>query len=108
MIERANLFGVKKFLFAAGHIDDARVSYELSKKSEHFYATIGIHPCRAIEPYKAAGLDFNTLSESQRNEVLTRYLDQIEKLLVEGKDKFVMVGECGLDYDRLEYASKEA
>lgn len=52
MIERANKFGVKKFLFAAGHILDARTSYQMSLKSEHFYATVGIHPCRALEPYK--------------------------------------------------------
>ena len=29
-------------------------------------------------------------------------------MLTEGKDKFMLVGECGLDYDRLEYANKEA
>lgn len=52
VIERANCFGVNKFLFAAGHIDDAKTSYDLSLKSEHFYATVGIHPCRALEPYK--------------------------------------------------------
>jgi TatD DNase family protein len=52
VIKRANLFGVKKFLLAAGYIEDARTSYEMSLKSEHFYSTIGIHPCRATEPYK--------------------------------------------------------
>ena len=29
-------------------------------------------------------------------------------MLTEGKDKYMLVGECGLDYDRLEYASKDA
>ena len=45
------MFGVKKFLFAAGYIEDANISYALSQKSDNFYATIGIHPCRALEPY---------------------------------------------------------
>ena len=29
-------------------------------------------------------------------------------MLTNGKDKFRAIGECGLDYDRLEYADKEA
>ena len=45
------MFGVKKFLFAAGYLEDAHTSYALSQKSDDFYATIGIHPCRALEPY---------------------------------------------------------
>ena len=50
------MFGVKKFLFAAGYIEDAHMSYDLSLKSDNYYATIGIHPCRALEPYlKALG-----------------------------------------------------
>ena len=61
-IERGNMFGVKKYLFAAGYIEDAHVSYDLSLKSEHFYATVGIHPCRALEPYlKALGKDKLTI-----------------------------------------------
>ena len=55
MIKRANLLGVRKFLFAAGYIEDAIESYNLSLKSEDFYATVGIHPCRALEPYKSLG-----------------------------------------------------
>lgn len=35
-------------------------------------------------------------------------MDEIDVMLANGKDKFIAVGECGLDYDRLEYASKEA
>ena len=55
MIKRAILLGVRKFLFAAGYIEDAIESYNLSLKSEDFYATVGIHPCRALEPYKSLG-----------------------------------------------------
>ena len=29
-------------------------------------------------------------------------------MLTNGKDKFIAIGECGLDYDRIEYADKEA
>lgn len=47
------MLGVNKFLFAAGFIEDAQVSLDLSMGSENFYATIGVHPCRALEPYKS-------------------------------------------------------
>jgi TatD DNase family protein len=52
VIKRAHEYGVRKFLFAAGYIEDAKDSYKLSLKSEDFYCTIGVHPCRAIEPFK--------------------------------------------------------
>lgn len=51
VIERAREWGVQKFLFAAGHIEDAEDSYELSKGHDNFYSTIGIHPCRSKEPF---------------------------------------------------------
>lgn len=107
MIKRANTFGVQKFLFAAGYIEDAKVSLEMSKRSEHFYATVGIHPCRAMEPYK--GTEYADMSDEMKKSTLQKYLGEIDDMLTQDKDrKFVMVGECGLDYDRLEYASKEA
>jgi len=38
---------------------------------------------------------------------LDTYIRDIDEMLEKGKDKYVAVGECGLDYDRLEYASKD-
>ena len=66
VIQRANSFGVQKFLFAAGYIQDAKTSLELSQRSADFYATVGIHPCRAIEPYKSAGENFDNLDNERR------------------------------------------
>ena len=40
-----------KFLFAAGYLADAEISLDLAKQSDHFYATVGVHPCRAKEPF---------------------------------------------------------
>ena len=45
------MFGVKKFLFSATKIKDAKICYKLSLKSKDFYATIGVHPVSALEPY---------------------------------------------------------
>ena len=52
VIKRANDYGVRKFLFAAGYLHDAEDSYSLAMKSEDFYCTVGVHPCRAKEPFK--------------------------------------------------------
>ena len=106
VIERANMFGVKKFLLAAGYIEDAKTSYEMSLKSEHFYSTVGIHPCRATEPYKQLE---PTASKEQREVALKSYFREIESILEKSQPgKFIAIGECGLDYDRLEYSDKES
>ena len=78
VIKRANAFGVKKFLFAAGYIADAKISYDLAKRSNDFYATIGVHPCRALEPYKSAGLVFDDLTADQRQVALQNYLTELD------------------------------
>ena len=41
---------MKKFLFAAGYTADALESLKLCEGSTDYYATIGVHPCRATEP----------------------------------------------------------
>ena len=69
--------------------------------SEDFYATIGVHPCRAREALEGV----NDSPDAN----LADYFEKIRKTLLHGKnkEKYVAIGECGLDYDRLEYADKE-
>lgn len=48
VIERAVKNNVTRMLFAAGCIEDAHESYKLAQKSDNFYITVGVHPCRAL------------------------------------------------------------
>lgn len=92
VVERANSFGVDKFLFSSGCLKDVKKSYSLCQQFPSSYTTIGIHPCRARDL-------FTNDRES--------YLQSMEDLFEKFKDKVVAVGECGLDYDRFHFASKE-
>lgn len=49
------------------------------------------------------------MEELSREAIVARYIEKIDHLLTtaDRKDKFVAIGECGLDYDRFEYADKE-
>ena len=64
--------------------------------ADDYYCTIGVHPCRANEVFKDGGS-------------LPEYLARIEKTIDswEHKHKLIAIGECGLDYDRLDYAPAE-
>ncbi|CAI2373901.1 unnamed protein product [Moneuplotes crassus] len=98
VMNRARQYGVEKFLFSAGYIEDAVKSYDLATKSEDYFMTIGVHPCRATEVYKDEG-------------TVETYHEKIEKTIEEhfvDKSKLVAVGECGLDYDRFHYADKDS
>ena len=35
------------------------------------------------------------------------YFDEIHQIYLQHKDKIIAIGECGLDYDRFHYSSKE-
>jgi len=47
VLKRAADYNVHKMLFASGHHEDADDSYKLALKSNHYYITVGVHPCRA-------------------------------------------------------------
>ena len=94
VIERGRKYGVQKYLFAAGYIEDALDSHSLAMKSDDFYSTIGVHPCRASEPFKNGG-------------DLDDYFNKIREILKTDNHKYIAIGECGLDYDRFQFADKE-
>jgi len=66
VIKRANMFGVKGFLFAAGFIEDAKIALTLCEKTPNSYATIGVHPTRASQTFKegATGAEKTTQMKS--------------------------------------------
>lgn len=73
----------------------------------------GVHPCRAREPFidhQKLVEDGNLeLADLPSDEIVSRYLKKMEKLYEQSahKEKYIAIGECGLDYDRFEYADKE-
>ena len=81
--------GCDRFLLAGGRVKDTIRSNELSEYYEGCYTTLGVHPCRSAEVAPA----------SFAEELWTHY----EAM----KSKIVAIGECGLDYDRFNYADKD-
>lgn len=46
-------------------------------------------------------------TEFEKNGNGTDYLDELKKVIRSGPTKVVAIGECGLDYDRLQFCPKD-
>lgn len=82
--------GVGKFLLAGGSLEESRKAYETALGDEDCYCTLGVHPCRANE---VANVD--------------TYFQELHAMIPQLHPKLLAIGECGLDYDRFHYSSKE-
>lgn len=91
VLERAWDCGMEKIIITAGTLDEAKRAIEICRTSPRLFTTVGVHPTRCNE-LEAGG-------ES--------YLTDLLELISANRDKIVAVGECGLDWDRLQFCSKE-
>lgn len=96
VLKRAWDAGVERIIITAGNLKESRLALELARSDPRLYSTVGVHPtrCNEFDEYEEGG------SEA--------YMDALETVLIEGQKegKVVAVGECGLDYDRLQFCDK--
>ncbi|XP_075981081.1 deoxyribonuclease TATDN1 [Anticarsia gemmatalis] len=83
--------GLDKIIITGGSVTDSKAALQLAQTDSRLFATVGCHPTRCNE--------FVENPES--------YLQDLRTLITENRNKVVALGECGLDYDRLNFCSKE-
>ncbi|RLN73136.1 hypothetical protein BBJ28_00002794 [Nothophytophthora sp. Chile5] len=100
VLARAKSYGVEKIIVTGGNLEESRSALKLATEysdaaSPSLYSTVGVHPTRCRE-FEAKGNDPN------------EYFAELVAVCEQGQrdGKVVAVGECGLDYDRLEFCDK--
>ncbi len=108
VLQRAHKMGVAAIIVTAGTIDESRAAITFVRKFRSLcsaepkiglptlYTTVGIHPTRCSV--------FDCPLEQRASIIF-----ELENLIADGitDGAVVAVGECGLDYDRLHFCSKE-
>ncbi|KAJ0003810.1 hypothetical protein NQD34_008908 [Periophthalmus magnuspinnatus] len=90
IIDRALKVGVEKFMITGGSLDDSKEALKLAQTREEFFCTVGCHPTRCSE--------FEKFGDEM-------YLSKLKDLAT--NTKVIAIGECGLDFDRLQFCPKE-
>jgi TatD DNase family protein len=95
-LERAAKVGVEKVMLTGMSLQDVEPNSSLvASHPEQCTLTIGIHPYHAAIP------------ESEIEATMNELAEQVEKALAQTPSSVSAFGELGLDYDRINHASKE-
>ncbi|KAF3425317.1 hypothetical protein E2986_06232 [Frieseomelitta varia] len=93
VLERSWNNDISKIIITAGNIEESKKALEIARTDERLFSTVGCHPTRC-----------NEFEESGDPEA---YFKSLSDLAADNKDKVVAIGEMGLDYDRLQFCSKD-
>lgn len=69
-------------------------AYKICLISDRLYSTVGCHPTRCLEFEVDNGTPVD-------------YLEKLKDIIRSGNNKVVAIGECGLDYDRIQFCPKD-
>ncbi|KAF0300625.1 putative deoxyribonuclease TATDN1 [Amphibalanus amphitrite] len=94
VLERAWNVGLKKIIITAGRLEETQEALKLVKTDEErLFTTVGVHPTRC-----------GAFDDSGDPE---RHLNALRTLIEQNRRHVVAVGECGLDYDRLQFCDRD-
>lgn len=96
VIQRAKNVGVTKIMVTGGSLTESSLALNMCQLDSSLYSTVGCHPTRCTE--------FENCTDGPAG-----YLNKLKELAISGMStsKVIAFGEVGLDFDRLEFCSKE-
>lgn len=116
VLQRARDANVGRIIVTGGSLQESRAALKLAREHEDLYCTVGVHPTRCKEfemDPEGASAHLAALQELCRE----GQADGKVRLCAQGEcawltcvprpcPQVVAVGECGLDYDRLQFCPK--
>ncbi|KAJ1979007.1 hypothetical protein H4R33_005825 [Dimargaris cristalligena] len=94
VLARAQQAGVDKIIVTGGSLSESREALDLAKNHDSLFSTVGCHPTRC--------------SEFEQKGDPERYFADLQDVIQSDQgNNVVAIGECGLDYDRLQFCPKD-
>ncbi len=109
VIHRALDAGVE-MLAVGTHFDTSRATIRCTEQYDGVWAAIGLHPIHVTDGYFDPNEDAQPVAEKVEGGFRRRaeaYDKEAYRALVQSSKKVVAIGECGLDYYRLEGTDEE-
>ncbi|XP_952028.1 TatD-like deoxyribonuclease, putative [Theileria annulata] len=100
VLERSKSVGMEKIIITAGCLEEVHEALDLcntyDKECKYLFTTVGVHPTRC-----------NEFIKNKYNKSETEYLEALDNLITQNRNRVVAIGELGLDYDRLNFCNKQ-
>eukprot|EP00455_Lapot_gusevi_P001488 TRINITY_DN10593_c0_g2_i1.p1 TRINITY_DN10593_c0_g2~~TRINITY_DN10593_c0_g2_i1.p1 ORF type:complete len:359 (-),score=38.12 TRINITY_DN10593_c0_g2_i1:166-1122(-) len=126
VLDRAKAAGVEKILVTAGSLEESKQALDFvrnPKYSNFLFSTVGVHPTRCDEfeskrePAFGNEIEISELSQTNPSQISAseveiplcaqQHIEALADVIQQSNRSVRAVGECGLDYDRTQFCSKE-